>query len=139
MSEPAYTDYESCLIYELLGAIDDSEALITNGFSVMLAISDLTVKTCIDTKLAAHTDAKKIRVREILAEYKPSAFDTGSVEAGTAGNLAGVNESAEKDLVRLRQLLLVHVPVMTYAESVKQRNDTKIASGNSSGVPFSRG
>ena len=140
MAEAAITSDEKCLIYELLGAIDDTDAQIHNGFSVMLAVSNLGVKTQCDAKIAALGDAEIRRIRVILAEYSQCCFDTGSMEGGSAGNLSGQNEDSLRDIQRLRQLMLTYIPVMSYAESLNQRNDTKLAAGPaSSSVAFSRG
>ncbi len=136
----AITGAEKCKIYELLNAIDDTAAAITNGFSVVLAISDLNIKTQIDAKILALGNDEIDRVRVILGEYDNVAFDTGSMENGSAGNVSGLSQSAGMDVMNLRQKMLTYIPVMSYAESIKRRNDTNSqASSPSTSIPFLRG
>lgn len=143
MSAPI-TAAESIKIYELLNVINDTQADIHNGYAIMLAVSNLSVKTAVDEKIAALDNAQIDRVRELLAEYDNLAFDTSELQNATLGNMTGINYSAQKAIYNLGVLLHTNIPVMTYARSLLRKDDqnqlqSQAAPSRGSGISFNRG
>lgn len=141
MSAPL-TGKETCYLYELMAAIDDTAAYITNGFSVMLAITDMSIKPQIDAKIATFTDDQIDCVREIINEYLALRFDVSEIAGGTAGNQTGLNTSSAAAVANLRMKILSYIPVMTYWQNQQRRNDApqnSMQGASSAGIAFRRG
>lgn len=129
----ALTDAETAMVYEICQAIVQSNATIHNGYGTLLTLeSTTTIKTQIDTYLAALTAAQITRLQTHLTEYANWQHLTATVDSN------GVQIDPERQRERLRALIHTYVPVLHIADSLVWRNGPSPGSARPGAVRFIR-
>ncbi len=124
---------ERASIFEMLSAFWGAEsASITNGYGIVLTLSDLNILTAdINRRMdVIDLDATAVtKVQALVVKWDCIASEDVEIQAGNVGDISGVTYSTKSARARIRDVMHTYIPVMHMAQAVQRRKGPEEEAG----------
>lgn len=125
---------ERASVFEILRAFwEGSTATVTNGYGLMLTISDLeTVTNGINSRLddIESDDTATEKIRDLVEDWDEIASTQVQLNNSTVGSISGITISSDAIKENIRQRLGTYLQVFHMFDAIKRRNAESGGAGN---------